>query len=24
VMQPRAREFYKLESLWDMESAAMA
>jgi len=24
VMQPRAREFYKLESLWDMESVATA
>ena len=24
VMQPRARDFYKLESLWDMEGAATA
>lgn len=24
IMQPRAREFYKLESLWDMEDAATA
>lgn len=24
IMQPRAREFYKLESLWDMDSAATA
>jgi ribosome-associated protein len=23
VMQPRAREFYKLESLWDVGSAAI-
>jgi ribosome-associated protein len=24
IMQPKAREFYKLESLWDMGSAASA
>lgn len=24
IMQPKAREFYKLESLWDMSSAATA
>ena len=24
VMQPRARDFYKLESLWDMENVATA
>jgi ribosome-associated protein len=24
IMQPRTREFYKLESLWDMGSAATA
>ena len=24
IMQPKAREFYKLESLWDMGSAATA
>ena len=24
IMQPKAREFYKLESLWDMDAAASA
>jgi ribosome-associated protein len=24
IMQPKAREFYKLESLWDMGAAATA